>query len=82
MDDLHYMKNKLNPSGKGEVRMLSDFIPNQKHKEVPDCYYAHGNFLLFFFNNQIDQAACFEEVYKMAMDAIPGIMSHLKEESS
>ena len=42
MDDLHYMKNKLNPSGKGEVRMLSDFIPNQKHKEVPDCYYAHG----------------------------------------
>lgn len=48
MDDLHYMKNKLNPSGKGEVRMLSDFIPNQKHKEVPDCYYAHGNFLLIF----------------------------------
>ena len=42
MDDLHYMKDKLNPSGKGEVRMLSDFIPNQKHKEVPDCYYAHG----------------------------------------
>ena len=48
MDDLHYMKDKLNPSGKGEVRMLSDFIPNQKHKEVPDCYYAHGIFILFF----------------------------------
>ena len=48
MDDLHYMKDKLNPSGKGEVRMLSDFIPNQKHKEVPDCYYAHGSFLFFF----------------------------------
>lgn len=44
MDDLDYMKRKLNPSGTGEVRMLSDFIPGQKHKEVPDCYYAHGIF--------------------------------------
>ena len=44
MDDLDYMKKKLNPSGMGEIKMLSDFIPGQKHKEVPDCYYAHGKF--------------------------------------
>lgn len=48
MDDLRYMKKKLNPSGKSEVKMLSDFIPGQKNKEVPDCYYANGIVYLFY----------------------------------
>lgn len=42
MEDLEYMKRKLNPSGKGELKMLSDFIPGQKNKEVPDCYFANS----------------------------------------
>lgn len=36
------MKNSLNPNGKGEIRMLSDFLPGQKGREVPDAYYARG----------------------------------------
>ena len=42
IEDLEYMKKDLNPKGKGEIHMLSDYLPNQKGKEVPDAYYAQG----------------------------------------
>ena len=42
IEDLEYMKKELNPKGKGEIHMLSDYLPGQKGKEVPDAYYARG----------------------------------------
>ena len=36
------MKNSLNPNGKGQIKMLSDFLPGQEGREVPDAYYARG----------------------------------------
>ena len=44
MEDLEYMKRDLNPNGKAELKMLSDFIPGSRGKEVPDAYYARGIF--------------------------------------
>jgi len=42
VEDLEYMKNSLNPNGKGQIKMLSDFLPGQEGREVPDAYYARG----------------------------------------
>lgn len=42
MEDLECMKKELNPNAKGEVHLLSEYLPEQKGKEVPDAYYARG----------------------------------------
>lgn len=78
MEDLRDMKKQLCPRGKAELYMLSHFIPGQEGKEVPDAYYARGcNGLVV---SQVDQAACFEEIYQMAQASIPALCEYLKKQ--
>lgn len=78
MEDLEYMKKELNPNGKAQLKMLSDFIPGQKGKEVPDAYYARSGACVLL--SPLDQAACFEEIYHMALDSIPELCEFLKKQ--
>ena len=64
MEDLEYMKSRMNANGKGVIKMLSEFIPGQEGKEVPDAYYARGRNTIRVVI--VDQAACFEEIFQMA----------------